>query len=145
MRPPVDQALRTLAGTLLGDASAGGAEYAKATSDMIAVLLLFAATEAERAADVRENENRAMRAFFAEAASHIADAALRARVREESQGSDASRLVTDLDASNDRLKRLLIELHACVEQDTALADLDRAIWSLYRRFAEGRALPPVPF
>ena len=144
MRPPVDQALRTLAGTLLTP-SAGGAEYAQATAEMIGVLLLFAATEAERAADVREKENRAIRELFADAWCRVPDPALRARLEEESESTDPSRLVADLDIANDRLKRLLIELHTLVEEDSSLADLDPAIWKLYRLFAEGRALPPVPF
>ena len=144
MRPPVDQALRTLAGTLLTP-STDGADYAQASAEMIGVLLLFAAVEAERAADVRETENRAIRALFAEASRRMPDVALRKRLAEESRGTDASRLVTDLDVANDRLKRLLIELHEEVEQSPNLADLDRAVWKLYRLFAEGRALPPVPF
>ena len=144
MRPPVDQALRTLAGTLLTP-STDGADYAQASAEMIGVLLLFAAVEAERAAEVRETENRAIRALFAEASRRMPEADLRRRLAEESRSSDASRLVTDLDAANDRLKRLLIELHEQVERSPNLADLDRAIWKLYRLFAEGRALPPVPF
>ena len=144
MRPPVDQALRTLAGTLMTPA-AGGAEFAQATAEMIGVLLVFAATDADRGAEVREGENRAMRELFAAASRRIPDADLRARLLEASRSKDASRLVADLDAANDALKRLLIELHAAVEESRNLADLDREIWRLYRRFADGRALPSMPF
>ena len=144
MRPPVDQALRTLAGTLMMPPT-GGAEFAQATAEMIGVLLVFAAADSERAAEVRERENRAMRELFAAASRRVPDAALRSRLLEASRTKDASRLVGDLDAANDELKRVLIELHAAVEQSRNLADFDRAIWKLYREFADGRALPAMPF
>jgi len=131
MTPNVDQVLRCLAGTLLTEiAPQLGVGYTGGSLSVIALLLFMIAAEHDRAAEVRHAENRELRALFAAAAAAVVDARLAQQLAAAAQSSDPSLRISDLDAANDALRRLLIALHAHVEEqrtDAARA-LERRIW-----------------
>ncbi len=147
MKPEIDVALRAAAGKLLAEiAPAVGDAYARSNVEVLAVLLLVAAEEFDRAAEVRVVENRAMREIFAEAAPSVADVALRGRLEKAAGEQESSLRIGDLNAANDRLRALLIELHALVEsrdEDWARR-VDRAIWKELRASADRRAISFFP-
>ncbi|MGH7821758.1 MAG: hypothetical protein ACREQ9_18500, partial [Candidatus Binatia bacterium] len=117
MRPGGDQVLRTLSAQLLVDVAPHVAvPYGRASAETMAVLLVQAAEEYDRAAEVRVEENRAMREIFRDAAARVTDEGLRRRLEDAAAGTEASLRVSALDEANDRLRRLLIELHAFVEE-----------------------------
>jgi hypothetical protein len=89
----------------------------------------------------RLEENRAFRALFRDGAAIVTDAALAARLAEEgAKPSDADLRLSALDADNDRLRGLVIELHAHVEarDDEPAKALDEAIWQELKRSTERR-------
>jgi hypothetical protein len=104
--------------------------YRQAGVGMLAALLIAVREEFDRAAARRVEENAALRALFAQAAGVVADAALAARLRDAAASRDESLLVPALEASNQRLRALLIALHAQVETLTTpdARALDAAIW-----------------
>lgn len=123
-----------------------GLEYVQKEMEMVLLALMAATEESDRAAEVRVRENEDFRALFARAAEAIPDASLKARLTQASAGSDTSLRVTDLDAANDKLAALLIELHAYVEA----ADGDWAhglngdIWNVLRASTQRRAISVYP-
>jgi hypothetical protein len=144
MIPDPAAALQGMTATLLMDiAPSLGEEYKKASANLLAFAALVIAAELDRAAHVRVAENREMRRIFAAADTASAgDANLRERLRAAARGSDDDLRVSALTATNDQLRRLLIELHAAAEQeDTSPArDLCRQIWCFLRDAAERRAI-----
>ena len=96
------------------------------------------ATLAER----RFDENRALRAIFAQAAPDIADAALRARLVEAAEAQETSLRISALDASNESLRQLAIELHAYVEAQDAPAArrIEALLWRELAASTERRKL-----
>jgi hypothetical protein len=104
--------------------------YRQTGVGMLGALLIAVREEFDRAAARRVEENAALRALFARAASVITDAALAARLRDAAAARDASLLVPALDASNSALRELLIALHGHVESlaTPAARELDAAIW-----------------
>ena len=101
----------------------------------------------DRAADRRVEENRALRRLFVQVAPEIDDPGLRARLEAASGEEEESLRISDLNRSNDRLRTLLIELHADVEEiDTEIARrIEAAIWEELRVSTERRALSLAPF
>lgn len=147
MRPEVDHTLRVLAGKLIMEVGPHVAqEYGRSALEMIAMAMIAAAEEYDRAAEVRSQENRAMRAIFADGARDVPDAGLRSRLATAAAEADDSLRVSALNETNDRLKRLLIELHACVEErpEEWAQHLDRAIWAELRASTQRRAFSFTP-
>ncbi len=132
---------------LLEVAPAVGDAYVRSNVEAMVALLAAAAEEFDRAAEVRVTENRSMRAIFRAASAHVADGDLRARLALAADESDASLRIGDLNASNDRLRALLIELQALVEgRDEEWARrIDGAIWAELRALARRRAISFYPF
>jgi hypothetical protein len=123
------------------------AEYTRSTALVATLLLQCVAEEWERGAARRVEENAALRALFREARAAVADASLRERLREASEGRDDDLRLSTLDRSNDALRGLLVELHAHVEEqegETARV-AETAIWRELRRSTERRALSVSPF
>ncbi len=118
------------------------AGYEQGTAMLQAILMLFAAQEYERGAEIRAAENRDMRALFQESAPLVADAALRTQLARASETSDASLAISTLNESNAALRRLLIALHEHVEscEGRAARDWEMRIWNVLRRSAERRLL-----
>ncbi|HSD11783.1 MAG TPA: hypothetical protein VLF14_12390, partial [Candidatus Binatia bacterium] len=100
----------------------------------------------DRAAHVRAEENEAMRRIFRDAASSVFDVGLRARLEVAAAERDASLRVSDLNTANDRLRALLIELHALVEtrEESWARRTNRAIWEELRESARRRAISLWP-
>lgn len=120
--------------------------YRQATVTIHAMMLAAIREEMDRAVARRVEENRALRALFAEAAPRVRDAELRERLAGTAADTDASLRVPDLDAANLALRALLIELHAHVE---ALAGedarrLEAAIWRELAASTERRKLSIAP-
>jgi hypothetical protein len=105
------------------------------------------ASDLDNAVPRRLEENRAFRALFRDGAGLVTDPALAARLAEEgARASDDLRL-SALDADNDRLRALLIELHVHVEarDDVAAKALNEAIWAELKRSTDRRKTPYANF
>jgi hypothetical protein len=139
MTPSVVEIMRGCAVALAQPPSPdAGPDFFANRVGMIATLASLAAQEAEHAAAAAIVENADIRALLAQAAAH--DASLGGRLARAAQGVDADFSLTALDGDNAMLRRLLIALHARVE-DEGDTDLARAILALYVRMARGRRQP----
>ena len=114
-----------------------GREAARLAGSLIAI----AGRSGEDAVAIRVAENDRMRAIFGEAAAVASDAALRGKLEAAASSSDPGLRLGELDAETGRLRALLVELHAWLEeQDGAEARrLDRAIWLALREAELARA------
>ena len=140
MKPEADQILDVSADQLMAAAMSGPDDaYGKGTAALHALLMKFAAREYERGADIRAAENRDMRAAFAELASLVKDFILRAELATAAKGGDQSLSISRLNAANDELRRLLISLHAHLEESGA-RDAERKLWQLLKAMAARRAV-----
>jgi hypothetical protein len=148
MKPDVDLMLQLIAASLMTEiAPKISDDYTQRNSMLTAMLLQSAAEEWDRAAARRVEENGALRRLFAEVAPEIGDAGLRARLEAASGEEEESLRISDLNRSNDRLRTLLIELHAHLEEidsDTARR-IEATIWQELRVSTERRALSLAPF
>jgi hypothetical protein len=148
VKPDVPVVLQKLSMTLLAQiAPAVGVDYLQRNTFIAAMMLGMATEEWDRAAARRVEENAALRALFRDASTELTDAALRARLEEASRGADTDLRLGALDAANQLLRGLLIELHVAVEAlDTPGARrLDAAIWTELRRSTERRTFALAPF
>jgi len=148
MKPDVDVTLQLIAASLaLEIAPKISDDYTMRNSMLTAMLLQCAAEEWDRAAARRVEENRILRQLFGEAAPEIGDPDLRGRLEAVSREDDEDLRISELNRSNDRLRTLLIELHAHVEEiDSEPARrIEAAIWQELRISTERRALSLAPF
>ena len=148
MKPEVDVVLRSMMTKLLVEvAPAIGDPYVRSNVEAMVALLAAAAEEFDRAAEVRVEENRSMRAILRDAAANVADGEFRARLTVAAGESDSSLRIGDLNAANDRLRALLIELHSLVEavNEEWARRIDGAIWAELRASAQRRAISFYPF
>lgn len=117
MIPEVDVVLRGIMMKLLGEVAPAVVDrYVRGNVEMIAALLGVAAEEFDRAVELRVEENRALRAIFREASVETALADFCQRLATAASERDVSYRVSDLNVVNARLRALLIELHAEVEE-----------------------------
>ena len=147
MKPEVDQVLRAALSTLLTEVAPALADaYVRANVEVIAALLAAAAEEYDRAAHVRVEENRSLRRIFAQYGRSVPEAGLRERLAAAAVEEDPSLHVSDLNAGNDRLRALLIDLHALVENldEEWARHANRAIWAELAASASRRALSVYP-
>jgi hypothetical protein len=134
VKPDVDLVLRVVAAKLVNEvAPAIGDAYVRSNLEVAAALLLVAAEDYDRAAEMRVEENRALRALFADRGPGVEEAALRARLLAVAQTVDANVRVSDLERSNAELRALVIELHAH-------ADARSDAWAIETRAAVWREL-----
>lgn len=148
MKPDVPVALQKLSMTLLTQvAPAVGVDYLQRNTGIAAIMLGMAAEEWDRAAARRVEENAALRALFASAAPEVGEAALREHLEEASRETDGDLRLSALDASNHRLRALLIRLHAHLEtlESPGARRFEDAIWAELRRSTERRAFALAPF
>jgi hypothetical protein len=148
VKPDIPVVLQKLSMTLLTQvAPAVGVDYLQRNTGLAAIMLGMAAEEWDRGAARRVEENAALRALFRDALPEVADAALRARLEEASRGADTDLRLSALDAANQLLRGLLVELHAAVDGvDTPGARrIDAAIWLELRRSTERRSFALAPF
>ena len=117
-----------------------GTAFAQGQVGLIGFMLTLVANEYERGADLRANENRAMRTLFAEAARDVGDPALKPKLEAAAKSHDASLRISVLNRANWELRGLLIELQAFAETQTGdeARKLERTIWALLRNLADQR-------
>jgi hypothetical protein len=116
--------------------------YRQASTLAAGVLLISVGEELDRIAERRIAENAALREIFRDAMAAVTDAALRARLDEAAGGAEAGYRISQLDAANDRLRALLIELHAHVESmaGDAARRIEARIWGELAASTERRKL-----
>lgn len=114
------------------------AGYGQGSVTTMAVLLLMAGQEFDRAADIRAKENAAMRALFSEAADAVRGA-LGDKLRAAATSKDDNLAITTLDRSNATLKTTLIELQSHAEE-AGLQALRSRILRLLQTFATARQI-----
>jgi hypothetical protein len=143
VKPDIMRVLEVCATTLMVDVAANVTpSYRQASVFANALLLTNIREELDRIAERRVDENRALRALFAQAAPDVADAALRARLVEAAEAQEGSLLISALDASNEALRQLAIELHAYVETQDAPAArcIEASLWRELKASTERRKL-----
>jgi hypothetical protein len=148
VKPPVEKVLEVLAGSLMIEiAPHVSPSYRQSSVGVSAILLTMVREEWERAAARRVEENAALRGLFRDAAPVVSDIDLRRRLETAAAERDADVRVSTLDASNDALRALLIDLHAHVEElDSAAARrIDDAIWKELAASTERRRFALAPF
>ena len=148
MKPEIPNVLEILAGTLLFDVMPNvSPSYRQSSVGVSAMLLGMVREEWDRAASRRSEENAALRALFRESLSAVSDANLRSRLDEAAQGGDASLRISDLERDNEKLRALLIELHAHVELESGAGAraVEEAIWRELSDSTERRKLALAPF
>ena len=138
MSPEVDQILlissSQLSGALVPLLPAG---YSQGQASLLSFMMVMCAQEYERGADVRASENSDVRALFRTLAAEIADRGLRAQLTAAADTRDESLTISALNTNNAELRRLLIALHAHLEQQDNHAAQAR-IWELLKRSAARR-------
>ncbi|MBI3676865.1 MAG: hypothetical protein HY243_09655 [Proteobacteria bacterium] len=142
MKPEVDQILRFSAGQLItGIAPDLPVGYNQGAVSLLGFMMLLAAQEYDRAADIRVTENADIRKLFGALLPRVRDAALTEKLKTASESKDASLTISALDAANYDLRRLLIALHTHVETqgDTASA---KRIWAVLKAMADRRVVAP---
>jgi hypothetical protein len=143
MNPEVDQILVLSAGQLLGGiVPLLPAGYPQGTASLVSFMMMFAAQEYERGADIRAAENADMRALFGELAPMVSDAALKASLEQAAGSNDSSLKISALNASNAELRKLLIVLQTHLEsRDGHDARTGEArIWNVLKAAAGRRLL-----
>ena len=148
MKPEPSHVLERVVQALLTEiAPAVAPRYRQAGVALQATLLGAAREECDRAAARRVEENAALRALFAKAASLVPDGGLRARLADAADQEDPSLLVPDLEAANQSLRALLIEVHAAVEEleGEGARQLEDEIWQELAASTERRKLAMAPF
>ncbi|KHK89866.1 hypothetical protein [Novosphingobium malaysiense] len=105
-------------------------DFAGQAVRMAQSLLRIVARSADDAAHVRITENAAIRVLLGEGAELVQDPAFARRLVEAAESSETGYRISELDAESGRLRTLMIELHAWLEeqQDEACRALDRTIW-----------------
>ena len=147
MKPEIPNVLEILAGTLLFDVMPNvSPSYRQSSVGVSAMLLGLVRAEWDRAASRRSEENAALRALFRESLSAVSDANLRSRLDEAANSGDASLRISDLERDNEKLRALLIELHAHVELEPGAAAraVAAAIWRELSDSTERRKPAPAP-
>jgi len=117
--------------------------YPQGTASLVAILLMIAARECERGAEIRATENAEMRALLAGLARFAPDSDLKAHLLFAAGESEPALTISALDAANHELRRLLIRLQSAVE-DLPGADAreaERRIWKVLRASADRRLIP----
>ncbi len=137
----IDNALHGIR-ELLGDRISPevGDPFAAQMVRLAGLLLKISANAVDDAAEVRVEENRAIRSILGEAADLVRPGLAERLVR--TAGSiDPGLKVSVLDEENHRLRCLLVEAQAALEdiQSTAAQELDRRIWRLLESVEQTRA------
>lgn len=139
--------LQTMGGSLMaGSAITVREDYQQKTALVLGVLLMIAGEEGDRLVDRLVEENVALRALFGRAAAALASSPLAERLTDAAAGADASLRVSSLQTENHRLRALLVELHAAVEEDPRpeARTLDAEIWQELARSNQRRSLTLAP-
>lgn len=135
MKPLADHGLMTFAVRFMEKVAPEiTSEYWQKDTVVMASLMMVAAEDYEKAADIRVRENRELRALFGR--TDVTDTVLAARLQSAASGTEDSYLISALQAQNESLKALLIDLHAYADDQDP--DLSKTLWLLLNKMAEGR-------
>ena len=117
-----------------------GDPFAAQMARLSCLMLNIAANWVDDAAEVRVNENAAIRLILAEAAALVADD-LAGRLTQGSRSADPGLKISVLDAENHRLRLLLVEAQAALEAlaNPAARALDQRIWRFLEETEATRA------
>jgi hypothetical protein len=112
-------------------------KFAGETARLAGMLLGINADWVDDAAAIRAAENAALRALFADAGGVVTDASVAARLAEAAGSVDPGLRISELDLEGNRLRALVVELHAHVENhEIAFA---QRIWRLLEALETTRA------
>jgi hypothetical protein len=139
--------LQTMGGSLMaGSTLTLREDYQQKTGLVLGVLLMIASEESDRLVDRLVEENAALRDLFASARNVVEDRLLAERLGEAAAGEDASLRVSSLQPENHRLRALLVDLHARVEEDPSeeARALEDSIWAELARSSQRRTLVLAP-
>ncbi|MBM4266414.1 MAG: hypothetical protein FJ144_07375 [Deltaproteobacteria bacterium] len=118
--------------------------YEQSSVGLLAVLLLAVREEYDRSAARRVEENRALRAIFADGARVVREGApeLAKRLEAAAHGEDPSLVISELERTNAELRGLVIDLHARIEEIDApeARRIEVAIWAELVASTERRRL-----
>jgi hypothetical protein len=143
MNPEVDKILNFSASQLMTQlAPLLPSGYAQGSASLLSVMMMLAAQEYDRAAEIRVAENADMRALFGELAPLISDPALRADAQRAATKKDASLNISTLNTSNAEFRRLLIALQAHMEEAAGIVarTAEARIWEVLKASAARRLL-----
>ena len=143
MSPEVGTILGFSVQRIAGGIGEQGAAFAAGTVGLIGMVLNMAAKEYDRGADIRFAENGDMRALFGALAPEVDDAALKAKLAAAAASKDPSLRISDLNAGNYALRRLLTEVQIYAE-DHGARDAERRIWAVLKAMAARRLVPLGP-
>ena len=148
MKPDVDRVLQVLSENLLFELAPRIEDgYAQSSAQLTGMLLTAAVEEWDRVAERRVAENASLRALFKKARSALEGTELARKLEEASKSKPKSMRISDLDVHNDRLRFLLIELHAAVEEleGAKARRVEDAIWEELLESTVRRKLSIAPF
>jgi hypothetical protein len=126
MIPRGSEAIRHLVTRIAQDLMPKATDAYTATDlGLFTALLGLVAQDYDRAAEVLVTEHAALLPILREAAVHLDDGALKARIAETAAAPSPSLRVSELTARSDVALKLLIDVHAAVEQ----AEAGGAAWA----------------
>jgi len=138
MKPETDQILMFSAIKLASEyAPLIPTQYGQGMAQVVAALMFMSAQEYERAADIRVSENVDMRALFKFLAPQIADAELRRDMETAAATREESLRISSLNTTNEALRKVLIALHAHLEETGADT---KPVWDVLKAMASRRVL-----
>jgi hypothetical protein len=143
MKPEITRVLEVCAIGLMGDVAPHvSPSYRQATVLSTAVILTSVREELDRIAERRILENQALRRLFTDAAAVVEAPELRQRLAAVAAEPELAFKISELEASNARLRGCLIELHAHVESldSDAARRVESAIWGELAASTERRKL-----
>jgi len=133
MRPDPPKVLMGVASALLAQlAPEVKTPFGQQMASLAGMLVFIFAQEADHIVDRLHRENQAVATLLGDAAPLLADEVLRARAREAAAHGDPADLrVSTLQALNDRLRTVLVDVHAAIEETPGpdAAAMDARIWS----------------
>lgn len=145
MRPEVDATIQALIERLMVEVQPVlPTTYGQGNLALMAMLLAASAEQWDTAAAWRVEENTRLKALF-RAAAPVVGADLANRLRAQADAPDCGLRISALNAENDALRGLLVELHAAVEAlpGAGARQIDDAIWEELAQSCRRRQLHTV--
>jgi hypothetical protein len=131
----VEELLRDRISPAIGD------PFAAQMARLSCILLRICANGVDEAAEIRVEENAAIRMILGEAAE-LVSAPLASQLQQAAASADPGLKISVLDAENHRLRVLLVSAQSALEnsKDGAALSLDQRIWQLLEA-AEAKRAP----
>ena len=147
MKPDADHLLRMLAGRLLTHIMPMvNTEYGQSSISLVALLMMAAAEDFDRAAARLIEENKQMRKIFFEALTIITGEPLKQQLEEAAGRLDEDFRVSALDQTNQEMRALLIALQTHIEsmEGEGAKRLNGMIWRELAESANRRSYAVWP-